>query len=299
MDNQELKYFLTIAEENSLTKAAQRLYVSQSALSQFLGKLEKKLGVLLFQRMKNNSLMLTSAGKRYMEYCEDAIRLWEKTVHDINMLQDGRSQALMIGISSHMQPDLLSDYFMAEKAQNASLQMMVMTDQAKIMQKKLLDGELQLVLGAYNNEHPELEYELIFQQEIVLAVPEHHPLSEYSVEKTGGRDCRISLTMAGDAAFALQESSTIIRQVEEDYLQRIGYHPHVAVAANADILLPYVKNGSCLALALFSEKPIAGVCQVLLDPPLYYKSGAIHRRNYMLTQEHQGIIQLYRKHFLK
>jgi DNA-binding transcriptional LysR family regulator len=185
-----------------------------------------------------------------------------------------------------------------EKAQNQSLQMMVMTDQAKVMQKKLLDGELQLVLGAFNNEHPELVYDLIYQQEIVLAVPEGHPLAVYSVEHSDDPDTRISIHEAGNAPFALQEASTIIRQVEEDYLQKIGYHPNIVVAANADILLPYVKNGSCLALTLFSKKPIEGVCQIRLDPPLYYKLGAIHRRNYMLTPEHQGIINLYRNHFL-
>ena len=46
----DLRYIVVIAEENSITKAADKLYMTQPALSQYLKKVEKELGVLIFER---------------------------------------------------------------------------------------------------------------------------------------------------------------------------------------------------------------------------------------------------------
>ena len=61
MDTKILEYVIAIAEEKSLSKAAERLYLSQPALSQRLKKLEDELGTPLFLREKNG-LSITDAG---------------------------------------------------------------------------------------------------------------------------------------------------------------------------------------------------------------------------------------------
>lgn len=63
MDFKQLTYIITIAEEHNLTKAAERLFVSQSTLSLYLNKLERELGVALFTRNKNR-LTITPEGRR-------------------------------------------------------------------------------------------------------------------------------------------------------------------------------------------------------------------------------------------
>jgi DNA-binding transcriptional LysR family regulator len=61
MDFRHLEYIVTIAEEQKISFACERLFDSQPALSQHLIKLEKELGVALFER-KNNTMLLTKAG---------------------------------------------------------------------------------------------------------------------------------------------------------------------------------------------------------------------------------------------
>ena len=51
----DLRYIVVIAEENSITKAADKLYMTQPALSQYLKKVEKELGVLIFERTTTGS----------------------------------------------------------------------------------------------------------------------------------------------------------------------------------------------------------------------------------------------------
>lgn len=65
MDTRIAEYMIAIQEERSLTKAASRLFITQSALNQQLKKLEQELGAPLFQRGKQG-LTLTDAGKIYI-----------------------------------------------------------------------------------------------------------------------------------------------------------------------------------------------------------------------------------------
>ena len=66
--------FLTIAEMKSITKAAQKLYMSQPSLSQYLSKLENEIGLRLFER-KNNKMELTCAGKKYLDYVNKFVEM--------------------------------------------------------------------------------------------------------------------------------------------------------------------------------------------------------------------------------
>lgn len=66
MDRRELEYIIVIAQEKNLSKAAERLYVSQPALSRFLLKLETQAGLPLFER-KRRQLVPTLAGELYLD----------------------------------------------------------------------------------------------------------------------------------------------------------------------------------------------------------------------------------------
>lgn len=294
MDNQELKYFLAITEENSLTKAAQKLYLSQSALSQFLSKLEKKMGVLLFQRMKNNALVLTPAGIRYQQYCEEALRMWDSAMRDLAAIRDGASQTLMIGIGISTGQECISHYFASARKENPALRINIVTDRTDVLQKKLLNRELQLVMSAYRMEHPELQYELLTRREMELWVPEGHPLAAYSYFLPENRNTRIPLSKAGNSAFAIMDKSTVMRQIEEDYFERIGYRPNTPITVTSSkYIIFYVSNGACIGMMSKAVDPPEGVMPIALDPPLYYNTAAIYRKDYPLTQEHRRIIELY------
>ena len=65
MDTRLCEYIITIAEQGSVAKAAEQLYVTQSALNQQLMKLEKELGAPLFIRLRNH-WSLTEAGQLYL-----------------------------------------------------------------------------------------------------------------------------------------------------------------------------------------------------------------------------------------
>ena len=76
MDLKQLTYIVTIAQEQNLSRAAEKLYVSQSTLSLYLKKLEQELGIPLFTR-RNNRLSITPAGKLYMQTAQELLEMEE------------------------------------------------------------------------------------------------------------------------------------------------------------------------------------------------------------------------------
>ena len=85
-------YVKTIAEEKTISKAAQKLFVAQPSLSQSLQRIEEALGARLFNRTAGG-LTLTYAGERYYHMATQILKMYqdfETEVSDINNLKTGR-----------------------------------------------------------------------------------------------------------------------------------------------------------------------------------------------------------------
>jgi LysR family transcriptional regulator, salicylic acid-responsive activator of bsdBCD len=99
MDIKQLIYFLTIAEEGNISKAAERLHMAQPPLSQQLKLLEEELGVILFER-NTRRMQITDAGQLLQNRAQQIIELMEKTSKELNDLKEGSQGVLSIGTIS-------------------------------------------------------------------------------------------------------------------------------------------------------------------------------------------------------
>ena len=91
MDLKQVEYILKIAEENNITHAAEKLFITQSALNQQLLKLEKELGTPLFHRSRTN-WRPTEAGEVYIRGAKELLRIRKNTyeqIHDIAQIKKG------------------------------------------------------------------------------------------------------------------------------------------------------------------------------------------------------------------
>ncbi len=96
MEIRVLRYFLETAREGNMTRAAQRLFVSQPTMSKQLKALEKELGTKLFIRT-NYNLRLTEAGMLLRERAEDIISLVDKTEAEFKALEEVNSGEIYVG----------------------------------------------------------------------------------------------------------------------------------------------------------------------------------------------------------
>ena len=83
LNEKQMRYLLTIAEEQNITAAARKLYLSQPALSRMLLELEKELGAPLFVRDRG-ILRLTQIGEIYLKGCREILNIDQSMVREIS-----------------------------------------------------------------------------------------------------------------------------------------------------------------------------------------------------------------------
>lgn len=108
MDIRHVKYFLAIAEERSISRAAKKLYISQPPLSQQLKALEEELGVRLFERT-TRSLEITDAGRVFRERALQIVELMDSTVREVKDSVTEMQGTLSVGFVASSGAALLPD----------------------------------------------------------------------------------------------------------------------------------------------------------------------------------------------
>lgn len=105
-----IKYFMAIAEEQSISAAARKLFVSQQSLSEHLKKLESEIGVPLFNR--ETPLSLTVAGECFFEGGKELLSAYDRMLANIDNVTTKRRSKITIGISTYDVPPFLPDLLM-------------------------------------------------------------------------------------------------------------------------------------------------------------------------------------------
>ncbi len=98
MDIRKLQYFLAVAEEGQITKAAKRLHMAQPPLSQQLKQLEIELGIQLIERNGNHKIRLTDAGQALRNRAEQILALVDQTIKELKDSPEGLQGTLTVGI---------------------------------------------------------------------------------------------------------------------------------------------------------------------------------------------------------
>ena len=101
----DLRYFQAVAEELHFTRAAERLFISQPALSKQIRLLERQLGVRLFERDRRG-VQLTAAGKALADNAETVLVAWEQALQACHNAATEAASILVVGIQTSIGRDL-------------------------------------------------------------------------------------------------------------------------------------------------------------------------------------------------
>ena len=98
MQIERLKVFIDVAECMSFTRAAERGFISQSAVSQQIAALEKELGAKLLLRDRKGNVSLTAEGETFYRGCVQVVNTYEKTVMQVKNIREGDTEVLFVGL---------------------------------------------------------------------------------------------------------------------------------------------------------------------------------------------------------
>jgi LysR family cyn operon transcriptional activator len=153
LNDRQLKYILTLAEEGNMTGAAQKLYISQPSLSNMLAGVENELGAVLFER-KTARMTLTPAGRCYVEAAKSILRIKSDLERQLGEVRQHTRGHISIGCGRQICTFLFPLIIPAFRRSYPGLTVHLFEDSLSVLQKMLLDGELDFVFS-YEEMHGE------------------------------------------------------------------------------------------------------------------------------------------------
>ena len=169
-------YFLTIAEQLNITRAAEQLMVSQPSLTQYLNRLEKDLDIRLVDR-NFTPLRLTPAGTLYYHYLREERVREDQFLKQLEDLKNGDQAPLMIGIPLQKRDEGLSKALLQFCMERPNLDVRVWEGTSSTVRDRLLQGELDIGFGhSVSPEDDKCVTQVVKKEKIVLLCSRENPI---------------------------------------------------------------------------------------------------------------------------
>ena len=283
MDFRQLRYFVALYEEGHVGRAAERLNLSQPALSQQIRQLEQGLDVSLFQRTGKRLLPTLAAHTLY----NHALPLLDGLERAREALRNFRGQAprsLSIGVLQTVNASLVPLLLERLRAAQPHLVVQIYELSGLDIERRLLTGNLDIGIGFLPPRQPGLHSLQLYEDELQLVIPDDHPLKDFR---------KVSLAQAAELPMLLLGEEFRIRQIWQEQLALLGRRPQVQAELNhmAGILdsLPHTRLATVLpgrARQLHANREL--LWKPLSEPRVPLRVGLVYRD----AQRQQATLEL-------
>ena len=296
MDTRHLQYIVTIAQKQNMTKAAEELFVSQSSLSQYLGKLEQELGVPLFERTRNK-LLLTPAGERYVEAARKILDIEKSTYADIRSLNNRNH--ITLGLTSQLCLRMLTAVIPTFKKEFPEATVEITEANVHTLTQQLLEESLDCAVMAIHDTRSFLQeqIDILGTEEILLAVPKNHSFcKKYPGKVIAWKDIQQELV---EDNFLICKKGSTLREVTDQLFSALHFDPSTMCETNSIITTrAMVAMGIGITFIGKSCKQFENkIHYYRLDPPLTRKFALIRRKNWVMHTPEQRLCEEIQKYF--
>ena len=179
MELRQLEYFQMASRLKNITRAAERLRVSQPNITVAIKKLEAELGIQLFDRSQKQ-LSLTPEGAVFLNRIELALRNIQDAVLEVNDYKQLQKGTIKIGIPSMIGAYLFPKIFSSFQRKYSHLDVYLYEEGSMKIREQLERDELDFGIVIISDASPSLQLLPMSTNQIVACVPESHPLAEKS-----------------------------------------------------------------------------------------------------------------------
>lgn len=300
MELTEITYFLAIVENKSLLRASEELYVSQSALSQFLTKLERRIGMPLFLREKDSKrLKLTKAGELYYEGAKEIAVIQKRTLEGLEKLNEQDQLTIRLGTtgvrSLRFSTMLLT--LLQEEITNAH--MFIENNHSYVIGPQLLDHTIDFALMAldYFKDH-EVNKITLHSEEIGLCIPLEHPILQEFKASGIDPDTPVDISRLQNEILVLPAGNSVLERICNSYFEREHFRPTKALRPYENTsLVSYAKSMSSIGITSYRYvKNEKDVVFQHLSRPAFYDLGVAYRRDFELNETQKRFLELVKEH---
>lgn len=236
MNLQQIEYFISLAETEHMTRSAELLNTTQPNVSYAITQLETSLGVPLFKKAGRN-IKLTKYGKTFYDYAKESLnllRLGKNIIADeIDPNRGHVSLGFTYTMGSRYVPAIVKSF--QEKAENSSVTFSFLQGNSSDIINMLREEEIDLGLSSYIEECSDIQFDPFIKQEMVVVVPNDHPLAEKDT---------VSFKELDGLPFINFGENTGIRHHIDTVLETAGVKPDIIVSVEEDSsMLGFVSHG--------------------------------------------------------
>lgn len=298
MDIKQMTYILTIAQEGGISKAAARLFITQSALDQQLLKLEKELGTQLFYRSRG-SFALTAAGKVYVDYAKQMVDLKNEAYRIIHDMADRQRGTLSLAFAPERGMEMFMAVYPLFYQSYPKINVIPREISVRRQLEMLQNDELDLAfVSAKEQERPNLSYTTLLREEFVLITPRSHPLAALAAPP-GAPLTTLETRQLRELTFCLIYRESTQREIIDPIFERAGFKPDIFLetASNRTNVSMVEKGLSCSIMPYYYARDQKNVaCFRLADRPCWNVSMCC-RRNRYLSKAARHFIDLAAEYF--
>ncbi len=265
MELRQLAYFVAVVEEASFTRAAERMHVAQSGVSQQVRRLERELGERLLDR-SNQAVRLTEAGRAFLPHARAAVSAADSGRGALAELRGLLRGQLVVGTIQSL-PDLNLARLLAEfHGRHPHVEVSLREGQSEPLLASLKRGDVDaVVVGLADGEPPEgATVEILSVEPLVLVTSTDH--------RFAGRD-RVSIHELRDERLVALSRGSGARRHTETACRQAGFPPKIAFeTSDVTLLTDLVAHGlgvTIVPLSIAAAGARGGaVCTMDLTPPL-------------------------------
>jgi len=297
------EYFLTIVKERSISRAAEKLYLSQPYLSQYLAKLERNLGATLLDRSRS-PLHLTPAGELFQAYLESQGYLDRQLKSDLLELQNQAQRVVHVGVATWRGSVLLPDILPIYLKRYPDVRVEIHESPAPQLEELMAENITDFCIMHIPTDTSELTYEMIMQERVLLLGNRDHPLVAARAgigEEVASFDIR------------LLEDETLIMLPPDWRMTRILQNTFDVCNMKPGNTIVTTNNTTAINLVAegigFSFLPETGLKRyshlkqlahfTVGEPPLTCPLAAVYKKNSFLTPAARAFIDLTQEYYNK
>ena len=256
MELRQLEYFVTVVEEASFTRAAERLHVAQPGVSAQVKRLERELGQELLDR-SGRTVRLTDAGRAVLPHAYAALASVQSTRDAVDALNGLVRGSVSVGMVTACASADLTDLLSRLHTRHPGLDISLAEDDSRSLLAGVSDGTFDIAVIGVAGELPEgLESRVITDERLVAGVATDHPLAEVSSLPFA--------ELATRSVICLPEG-TGIRTCLNFACAAAGTTPTVALeASNLGIIVSLAAQG--LGMAVLPESAVGELHRIDLEP---------------------------------
>ena len=213
MEVKELNYLIAIAEEKSISKAAERLFMAQSSLSQFLSTLETDVGSKLFIRT-STGVRPTEAGQMMVRYAYRTLSEYHSVRDQMQDLHDMKKGRVIMGISTFRGSFLMPSVLNAFRMEYPGIDVEIVEENSMALELMLQNGDIDLGLIVLPAKKLKGDVIPLMKDEICLITRSDHPVLEYAEDTPAGSMSQIprciDIRKTMEYEFLLSDYDTIL-----------------------------------------------------------------------------------------